>query len=128
MSEKKTVTCTCDGSSVTCSGSSCGCHCTAEKCIFTCGDTLDTGFSSDVAIITTKHDDTDSDRNNDNLSIRSNGLPLGQVALMVNEGYDGEVLVPIGRIAESTTLELKGSLEEICRALGFTLQPKAKSC
>jgi hypothetical protein len=46
---------------------------------------------------------------------------------MVNEGYDGEVLVPIGRIAERTTLELKGSLEEICKELGFTLQLKTKA-
>ena len=67
------------------------------------------------------------DRNKDKLKVRSNGLPLGQVALMLNKDYVGEVLVPIGRIDEITTLEIKGSLEEICYKLGFTLQPKTKA-
>jgi hypothetical protein len=78
--------------------------------------------------MTSRHNDAGPNHNKDNLSIRSNGLPLGQVALIINEGYDGEVLVPIGRIDESITIEIKGSLEQICKALGFTLRPNTKAC
>lgn len=127
MTKEKTTTCSCDGGSIECPGDSCGCHCNSERCIFTCGDTLNTGFSSNVTLMVTKRDDTKPDRNKDKLKIRSNGLPLGQVALLLNKDYVGEVLVPIGRIDEITTLEIKGSLEEICYKLGFTLQPKAKA-